>query len=265
MWSLLNALRPSKTDPPTTVDLSGLQLARPYSLAAIAALGCLSGKRSQLILPRSADCQSYVLRNGLDRFFSLAAVPSVTESSRVVAVRQLETPSSTFADEVVQAWDRQFGGIQVGLSGKIADHLDEVIRNALSHAESAIGCIVAATVYPQTKRVEVAVLDLGQTIRGHLTKNPKYVNIKTDEEAIELATHEGITGTPAGSLNKLGEPNSGIGLYELRSYCENQGGGDLTILSGNAMVTYSPSENCHVDHFAGGFPGCLINMQFIIW
>ncbi len=184
-------------------------------------------------------------------------------SRRIVPVRQLEQFSATFADEVARAWESEFQGMPGGLRPRLADHLDEVIRNALSHAESPIGCVVAGTVYPSARRVELAVLDLGQTIRGHLTKNPRYAGIVSDQEAIITATGEGVTGTLPGELNRMGEPNSGVGLFELRSYCES-GGGDLTITSGEAMVTFGPQAPI-ARHFAGGFPGCLVNARFLVW
>lgn len=261
IWSALNSLKPAKVHGVSVVDLSGLQLARPYTIASIAALGCLGGRRAAMRLPRTHDSRDYVVRSGLTEFFRAEDSTALSPSPRIVVVRQLDGPSSTFADEISSAWEREFGGMPVGLRSRLADHLDEMIRNALSHANSPIGCIVAAQVYPSLGSVEITVLDLGRTIRGHLASNPLHSHLQQDADAILHATQEGVTGTPAGALNALGEPNSGVGLYELRLYCES-GGGELAIVSGESMVTFGVSGRVDVQPFRGGFAGTLVNMRF---
>lgn len=260
IWSALNALRPAKSAAPSEVDLSDLLLVRPYAVTAIAALGCLGKRRARLIIPQTQDSRDYVIRSEVAAFFDGDDRGALSPSPRVVPVRQLLTPSSTFADEVTMVWEREFGGLPPGLRPRLANHLDEMIRNALAHSGSSIGCIVAGQAYPKRREVEIAVLDVGDTIMGHLTRNPLYATIRNDEEAVMTATEEGVSGTIAGMPNRLGEPNSGIGLYELRHYCQG-GGGELTVLSGSAMITFSGDRPVH-HPFAGGFPGCLINMRF---
>jgi hypothetical protein len=264
IWSALNALRPANSDPPSRVDLQDLQLARPYTLATIAALGCLAQRQAELMLPRTQEARDYVVRSGLLDFFTCSEGGELSESGRIVRVRQLVSVSSSFADEIAHAWEKEFGGMPGGLRARLADHLDEVIRNGLSHAESPIGCIVAATVYPRRREVELCVLDVGQTIRGHLTRNPLYGTIASDTDAILKATEEGVTGTLPGTLNRIGEPNSGVGLFELRSYCES-GGGELTIASGGSVVSFATAQAPIARHFAGGFPGTLVNVRFTVW
>lgn len=263
IWSALNAIRPAKTAPPSLIDLSKLRLMRPYTVAAIAALGSMSDNKADLVLPDTQDARDYVLRVGLGDFFRVGEASPLSASPRAVGVRRLQMPSSTFADEITTVWEREFGSLPSGLRPRLANHLDEMIRNALAHAGSTIGCIVAAQVYPRTKTVEIAILDVGQTIRTHLVKNPLHKHIPTDDAAIIHATGEGVSGTLSGTLNALGEPNSGIGLFELRQYCEC-GGGEVTIVSGNAMVTFQEGAIPLVQHVAGGFPGCLVNIRFFV-
>ena len=97
-----------------------------------------------------------------------------------------------------------------------------------------------------------------------MPRNPRYSGIHSDREAILKATEEGVTGTPAGALNRIGEPNSGVGLFELRSYCE-AGGGELAIASGDAIVVLTSGPRPVDRLFAGGFPGCLVNVRFNVW
>ncbi len=263
IWSALKALAPAKAQPPTEVDLSDLALVRPYAIAALAAIGCLSRRKARIVLPLTHDSRDYVVRNGLLEFFDSTDAGKLSPSPRAIPVRQLERVSATFADEITRVWESEFGGMPGGLRPRLADHLDEIVRNALSHARSPIGCVVAAQAYPSRSLIEIAVLDLGQTIRGHLAQNPLHASIKNDRDAIILATGEGVTGTRAGALNELGEPNSGIGLFELRHYCES-GGGEVTIASGDAMVTFLEGKAPVASDFLGGFPGCLVAIRFFV-
>ncbi|KAA0215531.1 MAG: hypothetical protein DYG94_07395 [Leptolyngbya sp. PLA3] len=261
VWSALNALRPCKECPCDEVDLTELHHARPYTAAAIAALGVLADGRARLSLPSTQDARDFVVRSGLLNYFVCDEASHLSQSPRNVPVQHLARVDSTFADRISRAWEAEFGGLPAGLRPILAGHLDEIMLNALSHAESAIGCIVAAQVYPTLRCVELAILDLGQTIRGHLTKNPLHKSIGDDAQAILRATEEGVSGTPEGQVNRLGDPNSGVGLYELRHYCEC-GGGEMTIVSGAAMVTFGRSAHPVTGEFAGGFPDCLVSVRF---
>jgi hypothetical protein len=215
------------------------------------------------VLPSTHDARDHVVRSGLCEFFVVPDAVELQPSPRAVRVRQLSSVSTTFADEITTAWEREFDDMPVNLRRRLADHLDEIVRNALSHAASPVGCVVAAQVFPRARLVEIAILDAGVTILGHLTRNPQHSWIKTDAEAIVQSTMEGITGTRAGEVNSLGEPNSGIGLFELRDYCEG-GGGTVSIVSGEAVVTFGLENGAEPDvlPFAGGFPGCLVNIRF---
>lgn len=263
LWSVLNTLRDAKRSPVTSVGLADLLLTHPYSTAAIAAIGLLSKRKALLELPDTQDARDFILRSGLAAFFVVQEGVELSPSPRIVRVRNLEQRDPAFADEVVEVWDSELGGLPVAFGSELANHLDEMILNALAHSDSPIGCVVAGQAYPQARRVEVAVLDVGQTIRGHLARKfPEFDN-RTDQEAIQFATEEGVTGTPEGMKNRLGDPNSGIGLYELRRYCEN-GGGDVTVLSGEESVTFAAGEEPVIRPFHGGFPGCLIYMRFSV-
>ena len=156
-------------------------------------------------------------------------------------------------------WENQANGFPPGLIQELATHLDEVILNSLTHAESPVGCVVCGQAFPQREIVEVAVIDLGQTIRGHLSNLARYATYN-DERAILAAVQEGVTGTVG--LNRFDEPNSGVGLFELVNYCE-RGGGELAILSGRSFVTFGYGEQPLTHRFRGGFPGTLVNVRFM--
>ncbi len=262
MWSALNSARDATREAPAEVNLADLEMIKPYSLACVCAIGALTPDGVRLRLPESDFCRNFIVQSGAIEFFRDSERQPRLSGDTTVRVRQVTSGPGSFSSDAVHAWAQAFGSLPGGLVPRWADHLDEVIINALTHSGSSIGCIVAGQAYPTMRRLEVAVLDLGRTIKGHLTQNPRYAGVESDEEAVLLATEEGITGTPAGQLNPRGEPNSGAGLFELRSFCE-RGGGMLTILSGTAMVTFQTAPLNHAVHnFNGGFPGTLVNMQF---
>src|SRR5690606_17590150 len=103
-----------------------------------------------------------------------------------------------------------------GIFAMMVDSLDEIIRNALTHADSPIDCIVVGQAFEKSSKLEIAVLDLGRTIRGHLVTNPKHAYISSEEQAIRMACIDGVSGTPDAQHNRHGEPNSDAGLAFLR-------------------------------------------------
>lgn len=261
-WDVLNAVRQHAHTPLAKIDLSECIHLKPYSVATLAAIGVArtSATPLALALPNSAECSDHLHRLGLP---TLLGVPDAGLNADVrdtnVPAQQIQSGPGAFSSRALSVWETQLGGLDPGIASALADHLDEVILNALAHSGSRIGCIVAGQAFPKTKKLEVAIVDLGRTIRGHLSANPKYASLTDDETAILKATEEGVTGTI--DLNGLGEPNSGVGLYELRRYCET-GGGELTLLSGTRYVTFAPGQAPVIREFRGGFSGCLVNVRF---
>jgi hypothetical protein len=261
-WSALSALARAKVRAPTTVDLSELKVARPYVLASIAALGCLGNRKAELVLPTDENLRDEISSSGLPDFFAAShADPAVAETlGRVHQVRAVAELS--VIDKLTKEWEKQLGGMSAGLRQKIANHLDEIAKNALAHAAPVIHwCIITAQTFADEGYVEVAVLDTGSTVLHHLRQNPDNPYVQDDFKALHLATQEGVTGTPSGAINPLGEQNSGIGLFELREYCK-AGMARVSIVSGDALVTFGQAGEPIEHAFPGGFPGCLVNIRF---
>jgi hypothetical protein len=256
--SVVDALATAKRDTPEVVDLSEMEALPPYAVAAVAALGALGAPAVRLVAPNSRSVHDEVRETGVEDFFrgSLAAF----SSERVAAVGQLRGVSPSFADAITSAWERELGG-SPGLRRRLADHVDEITRNALSHGDSPVGCIVAFKVDSKDRTVDLAVLDLGVGIAAHLRHNPQFSRLTNDEVAIIRATEEGVTGTAPGTLNRLGEPNSGVGLFELRQYCEG-GGGTLLIASGESVVSFAAGMSPFARRVVPSLPGCLVGVLF---
>lgn len=250
-------------DVPSCIDLSGCCHLKPYSIACLcglAALGRVQSRDISLILPNNADFSEHLCRLELPQWFQCGPLPEVIRRDSNLPVEQVRWPPGHASERIIDMLVPN-AGVSANVVPNLKSALDEIIRNALTHAESPIDCIVVGQAFPGTGKVEVCVLDLGQTIRGHLTKNPDHQNLASDRQAIEHATVDGVTGTLRGTLNRRGEPNSGIGLHFVRDMCE-RGQGELTILSGDAWVTYSQNPPVSGDIIGPKFKGCLVNVRF---
>lgn len=247
---------------PDCIDLTECPHLKPYSVAclcSLAAVARLGGRKVGLKLPKEPAAAEHLCRLGVPDWFECGPLPEVVRRESNLPVEQVRWPPANAADRIMEMLVPS-AQLPPGVGPRMKESLDEVLRNALTHAESDIDCVVVGQSFPTTGKVELAVLDLGQSIHGHLTKNPKYAGIRGDAEAIIRATEDAVTGT-VGFLNRRGEPNSGAGLYELRKYCES-GGGELTILSGDSWVTFGNDRPVIGRLYHQRFLGCLVNVRF---
>jgi hypothetical protein len=248
---------------PDVIDLSACTHLKPYAISCLCGLGILArsrGKDVSLILPENGGCKEHLCRLDLPRWFTCGPIPSVVQRTSNLPIEHVTWPPGQAAERIIDmiAPQAQLGA---GVSPRMKESLDEIITNALTHAESPIECVVAGQAFPATGKVEVSVLDLGQTVRGHLSKHPKYLRVASDQEAILLAVQDGVTGTPPGTINRRGIANSGAGLAFVREYC-SIGGGQMTILSGDVWVTFGESAEPVIGHLRQRFQGCLVNVRF---
>jgi len=222
-------------------------------------LGKHNGRPINIIKPSDGKCADHLARLGLPNFFECDWGAGEPRESNLPICR-VSWPPGNKATDIIE-FLAPCAELPPGVFAQIDGSLDEVIRNALSHAVSPVDCLVAGQAFSKTGKVEIVVVDLGQTIRRHLTKNPEHAHIKNDREAIFKAMEDGVTGTLPGQKNIRGDDNSGAGLAELRDYCE-RGGGEFTILSGEHWVTCRADCDPVIGNFRGGFRGCLVNIRY---
>lgn len=250
-WDILHATANHNHAVPDTIDLSDATHLKPYSLASLFALNLRASSSIKLIPPNDSICREHLERLG---FYSTDDAPPVARDTNV-PIRQLTDGPGSFSSDAMDVWEKEVGSLPAGLKPQLADRLDEVIINALQHAESPMGSVVVGQAFPITNKVEVAVLDLGQTILGHLSQHPDFRHLKSDRDAILEATKDGVTGA-------IGTNNSGVGLYNLKDFCEN-GFGELSIISGSSIVVFKQGENPVFHVFRGPrFHGTLVNIVF---
>ena len=261
-WDVLRTTAVHRQDLPDAIDLSDCEHLKPYSVACIAALGIAArraGRNLPLVLPQNHACRDHLLRLGLTQWFAAEGQLPVRDTN--IPIEHLTGRPGAFSDRAMEVWAKQMGDLPVNMRRDFATHLDELILNALGHSYSPIGCVVAGQAFPESGAVEFAVLDLGQTILGHLCQHPNHRDLVTDAQAIDRATQEAVTGTPPGGVNALNDPNSGSGLTSLRRFCE-LGNGCISILSGSSCVSYGGGVAGHVLPINTRFEGTLVRALF---
>jgi hypothetical protein len=260
-WDVLRATSTHAQQLPGEVDLTDCVMLKPYSIACLAALGAKGGRAPRLVLPSEEACRDHVLRVGLSTFFADdpgAKQPEVRPTN--VVTRQVADRPGIVSNEIIAVLSDNMH-LAVNTPRELANHLDEIILNAVTHSGSAIGCVVAGQAFPRNRSIEIAVVDLGCTILGHLQRHPDHRDLASDGDAILLATLEGVSGTVG--RNRWGDENGGYGLFALREYCES-GHGELAVLSGTHFVCFNEEGAPKTTRFRGNFAGCLVSVRFSI-
>lgn len=242
------------------IDFRHVVHLKPYAVALVVGVARQLGSPNlQIVAPVDDSAKQHLTRLGVPLVLNVDWGEAILRATNVPLEVVSARPPADFSYRVSELLAREFpGGLGAGMMPRIADSIDEMILNSLAHSESSVGCVVVGQSFPSSQSIEVAIVDFGITIRGHLSR--KYPNLSTDELAIREAVKEGITGTPSGSLNRLGDPNSGVGLSELAGFVESTGG-ELAILSGSSLVCFG-SRIVALPLKGQPFPGTLINIRF---
>jgi len=139
----------------------------------------------------------------------------------------------------------------------------EIIRNGFEHSESD-NIWVAAQCWPNSDKVEIAILDDGIGIKESLSHNPN-LSIVADDVALSWAIKPGISGkTHQVSLRRTRSQesewdNSGYGLYITNALCRLAG--DFVIVSGKKALHTTPASTVfHSAHHRG----TAVRIQFTI-
>jgi len=242
------------------LDFSGVVHLKPYAVAIVVALASRFGDNfMDSVPPNDAAARDHLIRLGVPDAIGADWGNAVIRPTNVPLQIVTDRPPADFSFQTASMLAAEFsGGLPAGVTAKIADCIDEIVLNALGHSESPTGCVVVGQAFPGQDAIEAAIVDLGITIRGHLSR--QFPVLATDEKAIIRAVEEGVTGTPPGKVNRLGDPNSGVGLSDLKGFVEATDG-ELSILSGSALVTFGVKAGSQ-PLTGRPFPGTLVNVRF---
>ncbi|MCO7726391.1 hypothetical protein NJB93_07265 [Brucella intermedia] len=141
------------------------------------------------------------------------------------------------------------------LSDALAFSIREVMRNVFEHSE-ANEVYYCAQYWPNSGRVEFALVDFGIGIRRGLGENPNF-RFPRDKDAIEYALLPSVSGKthlPRRSENWF---NSGYGLYMTNRLARN-GGGNFVVASGNTAIQLSRKTK---HNFTTAFPGTALRFN----
>lgn len=134
--------------------------------------------------------------------------------------------------------------------GSLLICLHELAENVIFHADTALGGFVVAQRLKKVPEFEIGIADLGVGIRRSLQKNPKYVDISTDVDAIATALEPRVTSTP--------DRNAGFGLAVSHLLLEANGG-TLYVRSGRGSVYRGASDREQPRDLA--LPGTLVALR----
>lgn len=216
------------------LDARRLLFASPLDLAAIAALahaGAAGEAGVELILPRDPGVASYLQRMDVLRrlppgteIFGSAPPEQRRDRSKVLLEVSLLSPAT--ADELVTRLGTLTAArFEAHAARRVVQNAGELIDNAVTHGQSALGAFVSAQAYTGvTSRrpgFEFAVCDTGVGVLDHLRGNPAYAEISDAPCALACAVQPGVTGTDDrrgyGLADTLEITRSGVERLVLRS------------------------------------------------
>lgn len=260
---------PSAFRSPIELDLCQLEFAGPAAMACIKALLA----REQRAMPpdacfpvehKSQDAVRYLER--MDFFTSdlrwcVSPEPATRHSpeGRFLPIRNLHQLPETDAasHEMVRCLtipDRS-------ASTALQYTLSELVDNALQHSASSTGAFVTAQKYEKHGRVHLLIADTGIGIRRHLQKNPRFRQITTDVEAVNMALTPFVTGSYRASDDDILEyDNQGLGL-SVSDEIANRSGGALYLWTGKALYR---SQSGEVEPMPVAWPGTVVYLNLPI-
>ena len=236
------------------LDARRLMFASPLDLAAITVLAHSSADGElpvTFLLPKDPAVTSYLQRMDVLRLLPPGTEicgPSQPEqrTDKSTVLLEVSPLSPDTADEIVS----RVGTLtaeRLGrpAAGRVFKCVGELIDNALSHGQSALGAFVAAQAYTgATSRrpgFEFAVCDTGIGVLSHLRSNPTYAAIPDVVSALACAIKPGVTGTG---------DDRGNGLADLLTIAQG-GVGRLVLRSDDGIASIALRRGHRRDAFAG--------------
>jgi hypothetical protein len=216
-----------------TLDLSRLEWATPFDIAAMASLylsAVAEGRVIEVIPPADLAVRRYLVDAGLSGLLGgewPTASPPPVEPPLIPLTRVRR--SHEWDDLMSATWPDI--AIRIGSTSRRAfDILGELVDNATTHGFSDVGTLVIAQRYTgATSGLDpglwLAVVDAGVGIPEHLRRNPTYGGVDSDVELLRRSREPWVTGTTE---------RRGWGLHEVFDNVKEIGHSAMTFRSGRA-------------------------------
>lgn len=230
------------------VDLSETKFLHPIELLPIAAL--ISENSVKYIKPDDKDYQSYLnyfnFPNGLTKPSPNLSkyIPIYKFSASKKDDKSLHD-KSTILECLISICLSKLGS-PAGSVSALNLTIDEIISNIEDHSEAEFGWI-NAQFYPQKEYLDVCILDRGITMLGKYKKVG--ITYKDDLEALKNAI-EGKSTKP--------EKTRGSGLRTFVNMINNGFGGEIVIISGNAISYASKTRKPIVQKISIYWKGTIV-------
>jgi hypothetical protein len=227
-----------KISGPCVVDLSQLLFATPLDLVALACLLTSAGDGAgvTLIPPVDAQVSNYLQRMDLPGSFDGRVVISpafVPETPRDETPSLIELTRVRSLQDVQPIIDRLMPKLATVLPAAACGHvfqiISELLENAATHGESAVGSFIAAQYYTGATSgmppgFWIGVADAGVGFRAHMARKAEYRDLDSIE-AIRIASQPGFSSSD--------DPSRGLGLASVRRAAGHEARGVVIIRSGD--------------------------------
>ena len=151
----------------------------------------------------------------------------------VVKTNLLEKATNRITDKIMESFQSLEYKDWIDLKGYVHYMIGEVLTNAIYHSLSPIGAVVSGQAFPNYKKVQICVVDRGIGFKRNLEKR---YDVKSEEDAIELALKNGITSPPNLTNPYFSSINhAGYGLYVSKEIIKNTNG-ELKIISNDGAI-----------------------------
>ena len=153
------------------IDLSRVRHVKPYSIAILVAIvHRLRAPNFSVTWPMDSDARDHLARLRLADALGVAGGPAASERLTNLPIESVSgPPTEEFSYKAAKLLQDELGAeLPANVFPHIEDSIWEIVMNAASHSESDVGCVVAGQAFPRARNLEVAIVDLGVTIRGHL-------------------------------------------------------------------------------------------------
>lgn len=234
------------------IDLSEIKFAQPIITLPLAAL--VSEKGLKFTKPADDKCLGYLkyfnFPNGFSEFSKLSSkyIPIYKFTASKKDEKSL-IDKSEIIENLIKICAQKIGSPK-GVINALSIAIEEIIDNIEEHSGAKYGWI-NAQYYPTKEYLDVCILDLGITLLNNYKKHG--MGISDDSEALKNAL-EGLS-------TKQLETVRGSGLRTFTNMIRDGFGGEMVIVSGQAIAYANNKEAPLVQKLSIDWPGTIVAIR----